>query len=91
MCRHEAGVYLSSTDSIYVASQATSLENPINITVIDAKTYKATSEVRYAGQVLPNGGTAYNSVRGSGAFSRQGIPILQLAHRHTSSSATLAT
>lgn len=58
---HEAGVYLPSTDSIYITSNYVSPANPINITVVDSSDYTVKAENRYSGLYTPNGGTAYNS------------------------------
>ncbi|KAL9640026.1 MAG: hypothetical protein Q9164_000561 [Protoblastenia rupestris] len=57
---HEAGTYLSSTGSLYAVSQTTSLEDPINITVIDGSNYKLTSSFTHPQLHMPNGATAYN-------------------------------
>lgn len=59
---HEAGIYNKQTNKLYVTSNwQGSLDNPINITIIDldpAANYSYTS-TRYAALAEPNGGTSW--------------------------------
>lgn len=56
---HEGGVYQKSTNSMYIASNwAGSLDNPVNITVIDMADLSLTS-TRYEGLYEANGGTTW--------------------------------
>lgn len=60
---HEAGIYNKQTNKLYVTSNwAGSLNNPINITIIDldpASNYSFTT-TRYSALAEPNGGTSYS-------------------------------
>jgi gluconolactonase len=56
---HEMGTYNRHTNKVYVTSNYVSLDNPINITVIDLANDYAISSTRYAGVNEANGGTSY--------------------------------
>lgn len=56
---HEMGTYNRHTNRLYVTSNYVSLDNPINITVIDMDNDYAISTTRYAGVNEANGGTSY--------------------------------
>lgn len=59
---HEGGIYNKQTNKLYVTSNwAGSLDNPINVTIIDldpSANYSYTS-TRYSALAEPNGGTSY--------------------------------
>lgn len=72
---HEAGVYNIATGKIYAASNwAGSLDNPINITIIDPQT-GAIEFTRYNNLAEANGGTAFYPV-GTPANSSAGQQIV---------------
>ncbi|KAF2216510.1 hypothetical protein CERZMDRAFT_64920 [Cercospora zeae-maydis SCOH1-5] len=72
---HEAGVYNHATKKIYATSNwAGSLDNPINVTVIDMETDEITS-IRYPNLSEANGGTAYYPP-GTPANSTEGQAIV---------------
>lgn len=57
---HEGGVYQRSTSAIYVASNWNgSLDNPINLTVIDYPSFQVSASVRVPGLYEANGGTTW--------------------------------
>lgn len=57
---HEGGVYQRSTNSMYVSSNWNgSLDNPINITVVDMDTFEVTKSYHVPGLYEANGGTTW--------------------------------
>jgi gluconolactonase len=59
---HEGGIYNKDTNKLYVTSNwAGSLDNPINVTIIDLdpKANYSYTTTRYAALAEPNGGTSY--------------------------------
>ncbi|KAF2730906.1 calcium-dependent phosphotriesterase [Polyplosphaeria fusca] len=54
---HEMGTYNKPTNSLYVTSNYDSLDNPINITVIDLKNNYSISSTHYPDVAEANGGT----------------------------------
>ncbi|KAJ4351870.1 uncharacterized protein N0V89_007214 [Didymosphaeria variabile] len=66
---HEMGTYNRKTNSIYVTSNYQSLDNPINVTIIDLGNNYSISSTRYADLNEANGGTNWyppNSTQGNG-------------------------
>lgn len=73
---HEAGVYNQATGKLYVASNwAGSLENRINVTVIDITNNDTISSLRYPHIAEANGGTAFYPV-GTPPNSSEGQQIV---------------
>jgi len=56
---HEMGTYNRHTNKVYVTSNFVSLDDPINITVIDLANDYAISSTRYENVNEANGGTSY--------------------------------
>ena len=65
---HEAGIYLPSTNKVYIASNYISLDNPINVTTVDLSDYSIT-EVQYPDLIMANGGCPY---QGKALFCAEG-------------------
>ena len=63
------GSYNRETNSVYVTSNYQSLDDPINVTIIDLGNNYAISSTRYSDVNEPNGGTNWyppNSIQGNG-------------------------
>jgi gluconolactonase len=56
---HEAGVYMKDTNKLYVTSNYESLENPINITIVDIANNYSIRTTNYKDVEMANGGTSY--------------------------------
>ena len=57
---HEAGVYYKATNSVYIASNWQSYDNPVNVTILNLNDYSI-STTRYPGLYEANGGCPYTS------------------------------
>jgi gluconolactonase len=56
---HEMGTFNKETNSVYITSNYVSLDNPINITILDLGNNYSLTSTRYAGVNEANGGTAW--------------------------------
>ncbi|KAF2675848.1 lactonohydrolase [Lentithecium fluviatile CBS 122367] len=71
---HEMGTYNAYTNKLYVTSNFVSLDNPINVTIIDLANDYAISSTRYTDVNEANGGTSYyppSSSQGNGTTPPQ--------------------
>ncbi|KAI9711706.1 MAG: hypothetical protein M1820_001850 [Bogoriella megaspora] len=57
---HEAGIYYKATNSMYITSNWQTLQNPINVTILNLDDYSIT-ETRYNGLYEANGGCPYTA------------------------------
>jgi gluconolactonase len=66
---HEMGTFNKETNSVYITSNYVSLDNPINITIIDLGNNYSLTSTRYKGVNEANGGTGWyppSSPQGNG-------------------------
>ncbi|KAF2197740.1 calcium-dependent phosphotriesterase [Delitschia confertaspora ATCC 74209] len=75
---HEAGIYNKATDSMYITSNYVSLDNPINITIVNLANNYSITTTHYANLSMANGGTSYYPPSSPGFPSSNTIPAPHL-------------
>jgi gluconolactonase len=58
VAEHQAGIYLPTTNKVYIASNYQTLDNPINVTTVDLSDCSVTEDV-YPSLIIANGGRSH--------------------------------